>query len=709
MTSPRYYDFKHYVKSKKYLIAGCGAVLLELTLGAANVQAAKVVDNTQSTNQALVNRVAKDNADSEVELQSETPNEQAGELAPDGDLNKNETKSGADTSEKSEERDKSNDKSESIPVSSEDDKKVTSKSGQSHSVVKEDENKDKISTLPSVKAKERVIYIHYYDRYTDNGVKDTSGDVGHVHHTKAIEQLADKNGDWAEFDWDPTDNGVSFEDGIQPKAIKIDKTQANSYYQIVHVYYFVRSVDIPDDSAKSGKRVVSDTYVIKSGDTIEIPELDLGLKREDIPAPYKPRLSIPGPDEIVEENGHYYLTGGTVTVATGDTPTVTYQSSLYKPDGHHEQYKREHQTTRQYKVVYTAPISVEFDNLKGEKYNGFADKTHGVPAYYKDTLSIDYGQSLDSDSLVKLGQRYLGYYVNYVGNKMKPGENPKIVGYFDSEGMQTDMSQLALEKGTDPFKLRFAVADPAWVPVDGSQTTKTRTIVLHNTPTGDQTITQSVTFQQVEYQDKITRQRIGNQSKWQVQSGTNTWSDLTSTNHSWAEYNAPEFAGYTHTPSSSTIAAQVVDQNTDNTRIDIVYTPVNNSNPGDNDNPGNNDKPSQPNDNPGDNNKPGDNNMDLPEKPNIDDSDNNNQNRGHNAGKHENGTKNSQKNSNGSINGSVVEKGGQQVVGTPLVKAAAQKSATKLPQTGNQGLLATLGLAISSLIAALGLGYRKKN
>lgn len=78
-------------------------------------------------------------------------------------------------------------------------------------------------------------------------------------------------------------------------------------------------------------------------------------------------------------------------------------------------------------------------------------------------------------------------YVNYVGNKMSPGAKPQIVGYFTPDGqLHTDMSQLKLTPGTDRFTLRFAVADPAWVPVDGSQTTKTRTIVLHNTPAGDQ-------------------------------------------------------------------------------------------------------------------------------------------------------------------------------------------------------------------------------
>lgn len=47
MTELKHYDFKHYIKKRRYLIAGCSAVLLQLALGATSVQAA-------STNSAAV-------------------------------------------------------------------------------------------------------------------------------------------------------------------------------------------------------------------------------------------------------------------------------------------------------------------------------------------------------------------------------------------------------------------------------------------------------------------------------------------------------------------------------------------------------------------------------------------------------------------------------------------------------------------------------
>lgn len=653
MTSIKHYDFKHYIKNNKYLIAGCSAVLLELALGAGNVQAASN-NNTQAANQVVTSKVTQ----TEQAPAVKTPSEPAETTEP--------AKPAA--SDNAQEKDDADPTVQPRPVAKEQTKPAAKPVKPLPVAEKEQGEEPKQSPTISQELGERVIDIKYASSYSAHGA------AVYKHHY--IRQKADKDGNWEAVDWTPSSSDVNLSEGIQLVPVHVDAKKATKTdTPIVHVEYFVRALIIP---TQTGERYLSDSYSVVyqagEGKTVTLPDLEIDAQTGDIPAPYSPYLKYPGPDNVVKKSdGHYYLTRNSFKVDADGSSFSPYAS---------------------YKVYYKAPITVELDDLNGNPYNGFADKI-GAPAYYPAGSHIDYGQHFTGPSLATLGDYYLNAYKQYVGNRINA--NPKIVGYFDSEGkLHTDTdswSQLKLTSNKDHFALHFAVADPA---LTQEQTSKTRTIVLHNTPTGDQTTTQTVTFRSTVTKDQITGKTIG-EPQWQVKTG-NTWSNLTAGNHSWAEFTVTEFAGYTHTPSASVVAAQVVDPNTDNARVDITYTLVNNGNPGDNNNPGNNDD------------TPIDNNVDLPDKPNIDDSDNNNQNHRHNTGNHDNGSKNGQVNKGQkNTRAYIVGKSGQQATGKQTAGTVAHKSAAKLPQTGNQGFLATLGLAVASLFAALGLGYRKKN
>lgn len=143
----------------------------------------------------------------------------------------------------------------------------------------------------------------------------------------------------------------------------------------------------------------------------------------------------------------------------------------------------------------------------------------------------------------------------------------------------------------------------------------------------------------------------------------------------WAEFDAPEFSGYT--PSQAVVAAETFTADTADTTVTVTYksnnggnhNPGTNPQPGDHHNPGNNDHH-----NNGGNTNPG-NNGGQPS--------NTNRGNGNNAGNNTETTVNSHNN--------------------------AQNNKQALPQTGNtKNAAAVVGLGLASLTALFGLGGRKK-
>lgn len=133
----------------------------------------------------------------------------------------------------------------------------------------------------------------------------------------------------------------------------------------------------------------------------------------------------------------------------------------------------------------------------------------------------------------------------------------------------------------------------------------------------------------------------------------------------------PEFAGYTHTPAQTTIAAQVVEPTTNNVRIEIYYAPI--SNPT---NPTNTTDPTNPTD------------PSKPDKPNgPDKSKDDKANKPGHAG--QNNTKPGQSTASRQDNDSAQQQGNEQAAKQQTAAHNGQK-AERLPQTGNQGFFAKL-------------------
>ncbi|WP_242363912.1 mucin-binding protein [Limosilactobacillus antri] len=173
----------------------------------------------------------------------------------------------------------------------------------------------------------------------------------------------------------------------------------------------------------------------------------------------------------------------------------------------------------------------------------------------------------------------------------------------------------------------------------------TRTVIVNNPVSGQaETTVQTVVFGRTGVYDKLTKQ-FTSFGDWKVYANNKLTNDTAGT---WAEFDAPEFSGYT--PSQAKVEAETVNAETADQTVVINYTKTgNNNNNGGNDNHNN------------------------------DNSNNGNNNNGNN------GT-----NTNTTVNNT--------------------KKANTLPQTGNeQNLAAVAGLALAGLTAMLGLGGLKKN
>lgn len=206
----------------------------------------------------------------------------------------------------------------------------------------------------------------------------------------------------------------------------------------------------------------------------------------------------------------------------------------------------------------------------------------------------------------------------------------------------------------------------------------TRTINVENPITGQtETHVQNVWFGRTGTYDEVTNE-FTSYGDWFVYDETNN--KLTSdANGSWAEFDAPEFTGYT--PSQAKVDAETVCWYQKDTTVTITYKKDN----GGKTNPGNPTNPTEPGNKPennGGNTNPG----------------------GNNGQPSNNGNGNNTGNGNGNGNG---------LNGAPITDNGNKKnnnSANSLPQTGNNksNAAAIAGLGLASLTAMLGLGGLKK-
>lgn len=220
------------------------------------------------------------------------------------------------------------------------------------------------------------------------------------------------------------------------------------------------------------------------------------------------------------------------------------------------------------------------------------------------------------------------------------------------------VAKVFVNKTYDPTKV-----DPHDPTYQDMFKTVTRTINVENPVTGNVDIhTQQVNFSRSKTIDEVTNEVLS-YGAWTPAEGQ------------WAEFDAPEFSGYT--PSQAVVAAETVTADTADTTVTVTYksnnggnhNPGTNPQPGDHHNPGNNDHH-----NNGGNTNPG-NNGGQPS--------NTNRGNGNNAGNNTETTVNSHNN--------------------------AQNNKQALPQTGNtKNAAAVVGLGLASLTALFGLGGRKK-
>ena len=220
------------------------------------------------------------------------------------------------------------------------------------------------------------------------------------------------------------------------------------------------------------------------------------------------------------------------------------------------------------------------------------------------------------------------------------------------------VAKVFVNKTYDPTKV-----DPHDPTYQDMFKTVTRTINVENPVTGNVDIhTQQVNFSRSKTIDEVTNEVLS-YGAWTPAEGQ------------WAEFDAPEFSGYT--PSQAVVAAETVTADTADTTVTVTYksnnggnhNPGTNPQPGDHHNPGTNDHH-----NNGGNTNPG-NNGGQPS--------NTNRGNGNNAGNNTETTVNSHNN--------------------------AQNNKQALPQTGNtKNAAAVVGLGLASLTALFGLGGRKK-
>lgn len=524
--SKRYKLYKH----NKQWVVGCSAILLSLAFeGVVNAQAATDTEPETITLQQPVASAAN------AQAQQSSAEQDSQETAPASVGESNLPNSSADQPAQSE-------ANKSTPASA---------AAQAEPATAPAEQPRAYSAAPQEQYGVRHIRIQYYDRYTNSGVEDSAG-VAHPIYVHIDQQAV--NGKWEAINWTPPEG--TFEDGIPALPIHIAAQDAERDDCKLYASYVVRVAKIP---TTTGVKYVSDTHVIVTGypysQEIHLPDIAI---TSDIPAPYHPYIKYPNMDNVISRGGNYYVSGATIHVAP-NADTYTYEGIVdTRPNVFHLLYN----------IRYESPVSVEFDDLNGNPYQaqGF------FPARYSNIQNIDYGQTLSNDRISQLATRYWNAYMQYAG--MQPGTILK--GYFSPDGTFHEGMPSFNDASTvnNSLKFRFVVVHHAYMPVDGTKVTKTRKIILHK-PSGDETVTQTVTFQQFKYRDDITGRDIpgdtDNTPVWRVLTdpSNDSWSDMSDNNHSWAAYTVPTISGYV--PSQTSVSAQSVNPADNDVTVDIYY------------------------------------------------------------------------------------------------------------------------------------------
>lgn len=519
MTKRRH--FKLYKQKKKWVI-GCSTLLLSLTLGAVDVQAN---DNLSSTNVDNSNPASSTNSPSHPV--TSTNQQELVSVAPKTDdqsvSNQTATQTAPTTTSNNNTQDTA-----PVPTSS-----TTTGPSSSH-------HPDDWSNNY-----ERIITINYYPQYDLDG--DSTGDLVH----KRIIQMA-VDGHWDAIDWFPPEG--TFPPGVTVPPVHFDATdevtKANQHWE---VNFLFRTFSI---QSSTGEKTLSQVFVLTNGQTVTIPPIEITNQDYGIPTGYHPSVLYPTIDNVVEQNGHYYITGATISVDSSGY-SVVYHGALDDITGLSSFAK---------KIVFTAPLNFVYKDLNGNTYS-VAGKE---PAVFNGQETLNYSQALTTPQILYYANQFLDQY------RMGIAGNYRLYGFFGPDGKFNQLDGISLSNAVannqTGFTFNLAIVNQAYTPVPGSQMTKTRTIIFHK-PTGDEQVSQQVSFQDFANFDQITGKQIS-PAELKVltgndQSQASAWSTLTADNHSWAEYPVPAIANYTS--SQSTVAAQVVTPNTADQTIEIYY------------------------------------------------------------------------------------------------------------------------------------------
>lgn len=518
--------FKLY-KQKKEWVIGCSTLFLSLTLGAVDVQAA---DNSPSANGENPATAANPAvlADRQTPSLASTNQQELVSAAP---KTRDQSVSNQAAPTEATQQAANNTNQATAPASP-----VTTTTGPSSSDHPDDWSNNY----------ERIITINYFTHY------DLDGGSTEFPVQKRIIQMA-VNGHWDAVDWLPPEG--AFPPGVTVPPVHFDATdevtKANQHWQ-VNFLFRIFSIQ-----SATGEKTLSQVFVLTNGQTVTIPPIEITNQDYGIPTGYHPTMLYPTIDNVVEQNGHYYITGATITVDSSGY-SVTYHGALNDITG---------LSSFATKIVFTAPLNFVYKDLNGNTYS-VAGKG---PAVFNGQETLNYSQALTTPQILYYANQFLDQY------RMGIAGNYRLYGFFGPDGKFNQLDGISLSDAVannqTGFTFNLAIINQAYAPVPSSQTTKTRTIVLHK-PTGDEQVSQQVSFQDFANFDQITGKQLS-PAELKVltgsdQSQASAWSALTVDNHSWAEYPVPAIANYTS--SQSTVAAQTVTPDTSNQTVEIYYT-----------------------------------------------------------------------------------------------------------------------------------------
>ncbi|WP_295745804.1 LPXTG cell wall anchor domain-containing protein [uncultured Limosilactobacillus sp.] len=414
---------------------------------------------------------------------------------------------------------------------------------------------------------ERVISIYYYEHY------DLDGGVSGQLVNKRIIQMA-VNGRWEAVDWLPPEG--TFADGMNVQPVHFDEgfpTEAANQHFTVN--YFVRSVEI---QTVTGSKMVSQAYTLTdNGSPVTIPEIE--ITNDGIPSAYHPQMKFPGPDNVVQRDGHYYLTGATITFENNGN-SFTYHGAYNSQDITGLVSLGE-------KITFSAPVNFAFKDLDGKTYNAYGDDYPNAAAIYRNVAQVDYGQELSADQIYADAEKYLNKYVVFAYDE--PDSAFQVYGYFDPDGEFHQIENVNdypvfgdAASASDGLTYNIAIIYERYGKT-GEAVDPTRTITV-TTPDGQTTTTQQVVqLQQFHYYDGITGYELS-EPEWKVFTGNDpdnpdSWTSLEDGNHSWDEFNIPTIPGYTTmvdgaAATSSLIPSEAVTDQTANVTVNVDYQPV---------------------------------------------------------------------------------------------------------------------------------------